>query len=87
METEAYSRAVRADGEVIVLHCWLCGTPHYVTIELFSREGLASLACSRKDCGVSMFLANELEMYDEIQRQMVEPERNRSLAARSRFWK
>jgi hypothetical protein len=40
MENETDSRAVRVDGEVIVLHCWACGQAHYVDIEHCDREEL-----------------------------------------------
>jgi hypothetical protein len=30
MDSKPNSRAVRVHGEVIVLHCWACGTAHCV---------------------------------------------------------
>lgn len=60
MENEAISRAVRVDGEVIVLHCWACGQAHYVNIEYCDREELPHMVCSERNCRMSFFLLNEL---------------------------
>lgn len=60
METESYSKAVRVEGEVIVLHCWACGTAHCLNLELCAPEELAHMVCSNGNCQMSMFLVNEL---------------------------
>jgi hypothetical protein len=85
METESDSRAVRVNGEVIVLHCWACGTAHCVNLELCLPGELAHMVCSNSNCRMSMFLMNELVVDDKTSRQMT-----RELNARatySRFWK
>ena len=81
METDGYSRAIRANGEMLLLHCWTCGTAHYVETDLFSREGLPTLICSNKDCRMSMLLVNELVLDGEIQEHIT------ALNARARLWK
>ena len=64
METEFYSRAVRVEGEVVVLHCWACGTAHCVNLELCAPEQLQYMVCGNDHCKMSMFLVNELEIED-----------------------
>jgi hypothetical protein len=66
MKTEPSSKAVRVEGEIVVLHCWACGTAHRVNPELCSREELAHMVCSGRDCRMSMFLVNELLFDNEI---------------------
>jgi hypothetical protein len=60
MKNEADARAVRVDGEVIVLHCWACGQAHYVNIEHCDREELPHMVCSESNCRMSFLLLNEL---------------------------
>jgi hypothetical protein len=86
METELDSRAVRVNGEVIVLHCWACGTAHCVNLELCVPRELIYMVCSDSKCRMSMFLVNELVVDDTTSKQMMK----RELSARatySRFWK
>jgi len=52
MDNEANSRAVRVYGEVIVLHCWACGTAHFVNPELCRPHGLGRLICTDSGMGV-----------------------------------
>jgi hypothetical protein len=87
MDIEGYSTAIRVNGEVLLLHCWACCTPHYVDTGLFSRERFPTLICSNQDCRMSMFLLNELVFDSDIQEHMKKTEQHTSLAARSRFWK
>jgi translation initiation factor 2 beta subunit (eIF-2beta)/eIF-5 len=60
MNTEADSRTVRVHGEVIVLHCWACGTAHSVSLELCRPLVLGLMVCSNSNCRMSLFLINEL---------------------------
>ena len=60
METKPHSKAVRVNGEVIVLHCWACGTAHCVNPEQCVPEELTYMVCSNNRCKMSMFLVNEL---------------------------
>jgi len=53
MDNEADSRAVRVHGEVMVLHCWACGTAHSVNPELCRPHELARLICSDSSMGVT----------------------------------
>ena len=85
MENHSNPKAVRVNGEVIVLHCWACGTAHCVNLELCAPEGLTHMVCSNSKCRMSMFLVNEL-VDDHISRQI----KNNELiprATHSRFWK
>jgi translation initiation factor 2 beta subunit (eIF-2beta)/eIF-5 len=66
MKTELYAKAVRVNGEVVVLHCWACGTAHCVNLELCDRAELAYMVCSNTNCRLSMFLVNELILDNEI---------------------
>jgi hypothetical protein len=86
METESYSRAVRVQGEVIVLHCWACGTAHCVNLELCVPGELTHMVCSNSNCGMSMFLVNELVVDDKSRKQMTRSELNARVTY-SRFWK
>ncbi len=86
MDSNPNSRAVRVGGEVIVLHCWACGTAHCVNLELCVPGELTHMVCSNSDCRMSMFLVNELAVDDNTSKQMTKSE----LTARvsdSRFWK
>ncbi len=86
MDSNPNSRAVRVGGEVIVLHCWACGTAHCVNLELCDPGELTHMVCSNSDCRMSMFLVNELVVDDNTSKQMTKSE----LTARvsdSRFWK
>jgi hypothetical protein len=50
MNTEAYLKTVRVDGEVLVLRCWACGTEHCVNVEQCTPEELALMVCSEGNC-------------------------------------
>lgn len=66
MKTEPSPKAVRVEGEIVMLHCWACGTAHGVNPQLCERKGLAYLVCSNGNCRMSMFLVNELILDNEI---------------------
>jgi len=85
MENNSNSKAVRVNGEVIVLHCWACGTAHCVNLELCVPEELTHMVCSNSNCRMSMFLVNEV-VDDHISRQITKSELN-PRATHSRFWK
>jgi hypothetical protein len=87
METESYPRAVRVEGEVVVLHCWACGTAHCVNFELCAPERLPYMACSNDRCKMSMFLINELEIHNDTLKEKTKSELGALLGAYSRFWK
>jgi hypothetical protein len=86
MDSQPNSRAVRVNGEVIVLHCWACGTAHCVNLELCLPWELAHMVCSNSNCRMSMFLVNELVVEDKTSRQIAKKELNER-ATSSRFWK
>ena len=86
MDSNANSRAVRVHGEVIVLHYWACGTAHCVTLDLCVPGELAHMVCSNCNCGMSMFLVNELLVDDKARKQMTKSELN-PRGTYSRFWK
>ena len=85
MEQQAGSRAVRVDGEVLVLHCWACGKAHCVNVELCDREALPHMVCSEEDCRMSLFLLNELIFESDLQAWGRGTECGTALAAFSRF--
>ena len=87
METESYSRAVRVEGEVIVLHCWACGTAHCFNPELCAPDELAHMVCSNSNCQMSMFLVNELIVDNEANKTTTKSALGASFAALSRFWR
>jgi uncharacterized Zn finger protein len=87
MKTESHSRAVRVQGEVVVLHCWACGSAHCVNLELCAPEQLAYMICSNDRCKMSMFLVNELEIENETLKATAKTEFKTRLAVYSRFWK
>ena len=86
MDSNTNSRAVRVHGEVIVLHCWACGTAHCVNLELCVPGELPHMVCSNSNCGMSMFLVNELVVNDKSRKEMTKNELNARVAY-SRFWK
>lgn len=86
MDSKPNSRAVRVGGEVIVLHCWACGTAHCVNQELCIPGELTHMVCSNSKCRMSMFLVNELAVDDETRKQMTRVELNQRTTY-SRFWK
>ena len=86
MDSKPISRAVRVNGEVIVLHCWACGTAHCVNLELCVPGELTHMVCSNSNCRMSMFLVNELVVDDKASKQMTNSELN-ARATYSRFWK
>jgi hypothetical protein len=86
MESNAHSNAVRVNGEVIVLHCWACGTAHCLNLELCVPGELSHMVCSNSICRMSMFLVNELAVDDKTKKQMTKSELNARVTY-SRFWK
>jgi translation initiation factor 2 beta subunit (eIF-2beta)/eIF-5 len=86
MDAEQNSRAVRVGGELLVLHCWACGTAHCVNQELCVPGELSHMVCSNSKCKMSMFLVNELAVEDEGRKRMRRPELNER-KTHSRFWK
>ena len=86
MDSKANSRAVRVEGEVIVLHCWACGTAHCVNLELCIPGELPHMVCSNSKCRMSMFLVNELVVDDKTRKQMTRLELNQRTIY-SRLWK
>jgi hypothetical protein len=86
VETDSYLRAVRVDGEIIVLHCWACGTAHCVNLELCAPEELPHMVCSNHCCKMSMFLVNELENENDTLKQRTKTELITRLAVCARFW-
>jgi hypothetical protein len=68
MENDGYSKAVRVGGEVLVLHCWVCGTANSVNLELCGPDKLAHMICGNSKCKASMFLVNELTVDHEIRK-------------------
>jgi hypothetical protein len=85
METESYLKAVRVEGEVLVLRCWACGTGHCMNAEQCAPEELAHLICSNSNCGMSMFLVNELTADEQSKRQIRTTEPSSVFAALSWF--
>jgi len=86
MDSNTNSRAVRVHCEVIVLHCWACGTAHCVNLELCIPRELAHMVCSNSNCRMSMFLVNELVLDDKARQQLTKNDLN-AVATYSRFWK
>ncbi len=86
MDSENNSKAVRVAGEVMVLHCWACGSAHCVNLELCVPGELSHMVCSNSNCGMSMFLVNELVVDDKTRKQMTKSEVNAHVTY-SRFWK
>jgi len=86
MDSKPNSGAVRVHGEIIVIHCWACGTAHCVNQELCVPGELAHMVCSNSKCGMSMFLVNELVLDDKARKQMTKSELNARVTY-SRFWK
>lgn len=87
MNTETYLKAVRVEGEALVLRCWACGTEHFVNVEQCTPEELALMICSKSSCGMSLFLVNELAVDEQTTGQMWASERSKLFAALSRLWK
>jgi hypothetical protein len=87
MNTEAYSKTVRVDGEVLVLRCWACGTEHCVNVEQCTPEELALMVCSKSHCRMSLFLVNELAVDEQTTGQIWASDRKALFAALSRLWK
>jgi hypothetical protein len=86
MDSQPNPRAVRVHGEVLVLHCWACGIAHCVNLELCVPGKLSHMVCSNSNCGMSMFLVNELVVDDKSRKQMTKSELNARVIY-SRFWK
>ena len=86
MGSKPNSSAVRVGGEVVVLHCWACGTAHCVNQELCVPGELSLMVCSNRNCGMSMFLVNELVVDDKTRKQMTKSELNARVTY-SRYWK
>lgn len=85
MKNEVDSRAVRVDGEVIVLHCWACGQAHYINIEYCDREELPYMVCSESNCRMSFFLLNELIFDSDLRPLDRRTERSTALGAFRHF--
>ena len=86
MDSKPNSRAIRVNGEVIVLHCWACGTAHCVNLELCLPGELTHMVCSNSNCKMSMFLVNELVLDHKISKQTTNSEQKERVTY-SRFWK
>jgi hypothetical protein len=86
MDAEQNSRAVRVGGELLVLHCWACGTAHSVNMESCNPGELSNMVCSNNKCRMSMFLVNELAIDDKAREQMARQEL-KERTTHSRFWK
>ena len=76
MDAKPNATAVRVEGEVIVLHCWACGTAHCVNLERSVPGELTHMVCSNSSCRMSMFLVNELVLDDKTAQQMAKRELN-----------
>jgi len=87
METEPYSRAVRVDGEVLVLHCWACGTAHCVNLDLCVSGELTHMVCSNAKCRMSMFLVNELIVENDTRKAMTNTTLITPFAVLARYWR
>ncbi len=87
METKSYARAVRVHGEVIVLHCWACGTAHCVNQELCVPGELSQMVCSNSNCRMSMFLVSELAADNDIETLTTRNALGAPFVALSRFWR
>jgi len=87
METDLQSRAVRVDGEILVLRCWACGTQHYIRLEQCTPRRLAFMVCSKSGCSTSLFLVNELAVDEQSAGLGHANERKSPFAALSRLWK
>lgn len=85
MHSKSDSSAVRVDGEVLVLHCWACGTAHCVNRELCVAGELTHMVCSNSSCRMSMFLVNELAVDETTQSHEAKDQLN-ARASHSRFW-
>ena len=85
MDSKPNLRAVRVGGEVIVLHCWACGTEDCVNVEQCAPEELAYMVCSQRDCRMSLFLVNELAVDKQAERPMCVTERSGLCAPFSRL--
>jgi len=87
MDSKQHSKAVRVGGEIIVLRCWACGTAHCVNQDLCVPGELSHMVCSSSNCGMSMFLVNELDIDTETRKQMTKSEQGAHFAVLSRLWK
>jgi hypothetical protein len=74
MASTSNAGAIRVQGEVIVLHCWACGTAHCVNLKLCAPGELSRMVCSNSSCGMSMFLVNELALDDKSRKELAERE-------------
>lgn len=83
MDSQQNSAAVRVDGEIVILHCWACGTAQCVNEGLCAPGELSHMVCS--NCRMSMFLVNELVVDDQTRRLMTKSELDAGVT--SRFWK
>jgi len=87
METRPHAKAVRAGGEIIVLHCWACGTAHCVNLELCNPEELEHMVCSNSGCKMSMFLVSELLADREKKPKIAASEVSAYFAVLSKLWR
>jgi len=68
MKTDTHLNGVTVDGELLLLHCWACGTEHCMNVEQCAPEELPHLVCN--NCATSMFLVNELTADDRSKKQL-----------------
>jgi hypothetical protein len=87
MKIETYLKAVRVEGEVLVLRCWACGAEHCVNVEQCTPQELALMICSKSDCRMSLFLLNELAVDEQTTGQEWPNQRSTLFGALSRWWK
>ncbi len=87
MNKQTCLKAVRVDGEVLVLRCWACGTEHCVKVEQCAPEELPLMICSKSYCRMSLFLVNELAIEEPMAEQSGATERSGLFAALWRLWK
>jgi len=85
MEHESYLKAARVEGEVILLHCWACGTAHYMNLELCAPEQLPHLICGNDHCKMSLFMVSEIESENDAPKHWTTSELITRLAAYSRL--
>jgi hypothetical protein len=86
MKAEPRVKAVQVDGEVLALRCWACGTEHSVNVDQCTPEELAYMVCSQRNCGMSLFLVNELALDEQAESSTWPTEHNGLFAAIARLW-
>jgi hypothetical protein len=86
MDNDGYSKAVRVNGEMLLLHCWACGTANCVNAELCGPEDLAHVVCGNSTCKTSMFLVNELTVDEETGKVAMRNSLIAPFAVLARLW-